>query len=178
MNEMLSKLKQLGITNTQINIYLACLELGTNQIGKIAKKAKEKRTTAYAAIQELVEIGLIKSIKTGNKFLFTANNPSVIIDILEEQKKEMQELIPFLNEKFLKITTSPELEVFYGKQIVNLFAKILQTEDKNVLMLRSDVNKNTVIGREFHFGQNRRDKKIFAKVLLPRNTAKLEDTKE
>ena len=171
--EILDQLSILDLTKKQANVYIACLEIGTAQVGEITKKAGEKRTTAYAALQELVRLELVKSVKSGNKYLFTAEKPDAIVEKLENKKNQAKKLLPFLNDLFSQESIDPKIEMFRGKQITNLFNKMLNMQKKELLMIRSNENKSKVIGHEFHFGANRRAKKIFAKVLLSRNTPKL-----
>jgi sugar-specific transcriptional regulator TrmB len=171
--EILDQLSVLGLTKKQANVYVACLELGTAQVGDVARKSQEKRTTAYAALQELVRLELVKAVKSGNKYLFTAEKPNAIIEKLENQKNQVKQLVPFLNDLHSNKGVDPKIEMFRGKQIIKLFDKMLNMQQKELLMIRSNKNKSQAIGQEFHFGANRRQKNIFAKVLLPRNTLKL-----
>lgn len=177
-NKLLEALNIIGLTQKQAEVYLACLELGTAQVGKIADKTGEKRTTVYSILQDLVRHGLLKSNKSGNKYLFSPEKPTELVDQMEEKKEKIKSIIPLLNEKFLNKSIEPKLEIFYGKKIIKLFDKILQCKNKELLMIRSNANKSEIIGKEFHFGKNRQEKKIFAKVLLQRETNKLKKDRQ
>lgn len=177
-DKILETLSLLGLSSKQSGLYLACLELGTSQVGDVVKKTGEKRTTVYASLQELVRQGLLKAIKSGNKYLFTPEPPEVILEQYEERKEKIAKNLPFLQELFLQESVEPKLKIFNGRQIARLFEKMLGSRDKDLFMIRSNAPKSEVIGKEFHFGSNRRENKIFAKVLLSRDSIKLKNDRE
>ena len=59
-------LEELGLTNAEAKIYIALLELGSSQAGKITEKTGIHRRTVYDAIERLIEKGLISYIKQNN----------------------------------------------------------------------------------------------------------------
>ncbi|KKW42116.1 MAG: Transcriptional regulator, TrmB [Candidatus Magasanikbacteria bacterium GW2011_GWA2_56_11] len=170
---LLDALGALGLTPKQAGIYFACLESGPATVGRIAQRAGEKRTTAYSILQELTRQGLLKAAKSGNKYLFSPEKPAELLEKLEEKKEKIKGVLPFLNDKFLHDSPEPRLEMFTGRQIAKLFDRMLMSREKKLFMIRSDADKSDVIGREFHFGARRREKKISTQVLLPRDTKKL-----
>lgn len=56
-------LQELGLTEIEAKIYLASLELGTDTVLKIAKKAEVKRPTAYIALDSLFSKGFVSKSK-------------------------------------------------------------------------------------------------------------------
>src|SRR3990167_6012452 len=46
-----------GLTQKQVDVYIACLEAGPSKVPEIARAAQIKRTTAYGVIDELVAMG-------------------------------------------------------------------------------------------------------------------------
>lgn len=52
-------LESLGIDSSESKIYLALLNLGTNQAGGLAKKIGVPRSSLYGSLKRLIESGLV-----------------------------------------------------------------------------------------------------------------------
>ena len=84
--------------NEQSNkVYLACLELGSDTIQNISKKAGIPRSTCYLIIDELKNSGLVHQIKKSKKTFITAESPTKLVKLLEEKKKEVSVSLNNLN---------------------------------------------------------------------------------
>ena len=101
-----SLLEQIGLTKSEINVYLALLELGSTSTGKIVEKSKASSSKIYEILDKLIQKGLASFIiKSGVKY-FEAAPPDRILDYMEEkektiikQKQEIRKLIPELELK-------------------------------------------------------------------------------
>lgn len=113
-------LKSIGLTEGEIKVYLALLELGVSSIGAIIKKSFVSGSKTYEVLDRLAEKGLVGSItKNGVKY-FEASSPERILDYLEEKKKNIeieksniQKVIPELILKQKSYQFS-EVKVFTG----------------------------------------------------------------
>ncbi len=85
------ELRKLGLTEKEVRVYLAALELGHNSVQVIAKKAQISRPTAYAVIKNLENKELIAESKERGKRYFTAQSPDHLLGILRRQKRELEE---------------------------------------------------------------------------------------
>ena len=75
-------LKEYGLSDNEIKVYLASLSLGTSKVNEISKKADLLRTTTYEVLKTLVEKGLVSYvIKSGVRY-FEAAYPNKLINIL------------------------------------------------------------------------------------------------
>jgi len=107
---------EYGLRKTEAEIYIVCLRLGNSTVYKIAEKVGLPKSTVYDTLKSLNEKGLITYIiKSGVKY-FEAVNPEKLIDILEEKKAKISEVIPKLKEIQEKIVEKPEVNVYYGKE--------------------------------------------------------------
>lgn len=98
-------LEQIGLTKSEINVYLALLELGSSSTGKIVDKSGAPSSKIYEILDRLIKKGLASFVvKSGVKY-FEAASPARIMDYMEEKEKSMQEQ----KEKLRKII--PELEL-------------------------------------------------------------------
>lgn len=85
------QLLQLGFTEKQAKIYLACLELGRGTVTELSQKTKIKRSTTFVILQELLDKGLSSSSQIGSKTVYVAEDPALILSSLEIQNIEIKE---------------------------------------------------------------------------------------
>lgn len=120
---MLKTLKQIGLKEKEIKVYLSILKLGPSPVQTIATETGIKRTTAYLVLEKLKEVGLAGEIINKNKKLFFGEKPEKLLKIIREKKKEMEkeeervkELLPQL-EKILKnknVSSDEEIRHYQG----------------------------------------------------------------
>ncbi len=97
MNDYIVKtLQNLGLSEKEVLIYLALLQLGTATPYQIAKKAGLKRPTAYVLAEELVEKGLIVHIPGEEKKKYIARNPEVFVENWERRVHQAKRILPEL----------------------------------------------------------------------------------
>lgn len=117
---IVSALEKIGLTQGEIKIYLALLELGSTTTWNLTKKSGVSGSKVYEVLERLQNKGLTTSIEKNNVKYFEAVNPSRILDYLEEKKTqideekiEVQKIIPKL---LLKQRSSPksEAKIFTG----------------------------------------------------------------
>ena len=113
-------LKSIGLTDGEIKIYLALLEIGSSSIGNIIKKSKISGSKTYEVLDRLIQKGLVNFvIKNGVKY-FEASSPNKILDYLNEKEKQIEEekttIQRIIPELLLKQNSSSksEVKVFTG----------------------------------------------------------------
>lgn len=117
---MLEPLKQIGLTEGEIKVYLALLELGNVTTGKITKKSGISGSKVYEVLDRLMQKGLVSTITKNNIKYFEASSPEKILNYLEEkssviekEKLTIQKIIPELI-LMKKETKQSEVKVFTG----------------------------------------------------------------
>jgi len=134
---MLKSLKQLGLQEKEIKVYLAVLKAGSLSAQNIAFKTGVKRTTVYLVLEKLKKIGLMGEIIEKNKKIFFAEKPEKLLKIIrqkkteiEKEEKRIKELLPQL-EKILgnkETVLSGEVRHYQGLEgIWNISDDILKT---------------------------------------------------
>ncbi|MFA5050447.1 MAG: helix-turn-helix domain-containing protein [Candidatus Micrarchaeia archaeon] len=96
MKEIKRILDEMGFTQNEIKVYIALLELGLTTTGPIVKKCNLHIPRVYDALERLIQRGMVSYILKNNKKHFEAADPKRIIDILVENEKKMNEIIPKL----------------------------------------------------------------------------------
>ena len=98
------------MSEKEVRVYLAGLELGSSSVQKIAALAKITRPTTYEIIRKLKEKGLFAEAKQKEKRLFVAQSPERILGLLKVQKREIEEK----EREFIRIIAA--LESKYSKE--------------------------------------------------------------
>jgi sugar-specific transcriptional regulator TrmB len=131
-------LEQIGLTKSEINVYLALLELGSSSTGKIVDKAEVASSKIYEILDKLIQKGLVSFIiKSGVKY-FEAAPPERIMDYMKEkeakfneQKEELQKILPELELKRKLSKYKSEATIFKGIEgAKTAFGDILKTLKK------------------------------------------------
>lgn len=84
-------LHDIGLTDSEIKVYLALLELGSSKKGPIVKNAGITSSKIYEVIDKLVERGLASYVVKDKVKYFNAAPPSRIKDYLQEKEAEIKE---------------------------------------------------------------------------------------
>lgn len=82
-------LQKIGLTDKDSEVYLACLELGTQPASVVAKKAGLKRPTTYLILEGLLKKGLVSEYTGSNVKYFTAVSPEYLLNYVEKQRREL-----------------------------------------------------------------------------------------
>ncbi|MFH1053445.1 MAG: helix-turn-helix domain-containing protein [Candidatus Woesearchaeota archaeon] len=116
-----SVLEDIGLTKSEIKVYLALLELGSSSTGKIVEKSDTASSKVYEILDKLMEKGLVSFIiKTGVKY-FEAAAPERLMDYMNEkerdvdrQKAELKSIIPELEIKRKLSKYKSEATIYRG----------------------------------------------------------------
>lgn len=84
-----SLLQKIGLSDKDSEVYIACLELGTQPASIIAKKAGLKRPTTYLILEGLLKRGLVSEYTGSSVKYFTAVSPEYLLNYVEKQKREL-----------------------------------------------------------------------------------------
>lgn len=89
-------LKNIGLNEKEIAIYLSCLELGQEAVTTIAKKAGLKRPTTYLVLESLRQRGLINSATRGKRTIYGVEEPNKLLALLAERERALKTVLPYL----------------------------------------------------------------------------------
>ncbi len=127
MNEIL---REIGLSETEIKIYLALLELGSALAGEITKKSGVNRTNVYDALERLIEKGLVTYVISANRKLFEPVPPERLKEMLKEKEDQLDSILPELQLKYKMSREKEEATIFKGKKgIKSIFEDILNEKN-------------------------------------------------
>ncbi|MFC1696917.1 TrmB family transcriptional regulator [Nanoarchaeota archaeon] len=95
---MKQKLIKLGFSNNEAQVYLALLELGSTNAGRIIKKAKLHRNIVYDNLDKLIEKGLVTYITTKGIKYFETTSPKELKEYVNKEKVKVLEKENVVNE--------------------------------------------------------------------------------
>ena len=132
-------LRKIGLTESEIKVYLALIRLGTSQKGGLIKESKIAPSKIYEIVDKLIDKGLCSTIvKNGVKHFMGA--PPVRIrnylykkqeEILQEEK-ELEKALPKLQSYYDNIPESVKVEVFMGwRGMETVYVTLLEMAKKN-----------------------------------------------
>ena len=115
-------LKRLGLTEKEVKIYQATLDLGPETIQKIAREAGITRTSAYVHVRSLIKRGLMSSVACDKKTYFAVEPPENLSSLLTVRKGEIKQLssdlrkiLPRLRLLFETTEERPRVRFFEGR---------------------------------------------------------------
>ncbi|MBU1198527.1 MAG: hypothetical protein KKF46_06015 [Nanoarchaeota archaeon] len=131
-------LEEIGLTKTEIKIYLALLKLGQTTTTSIVREAKIHASKVYEFLDKLIQKGLVSYVIKSNKKCFTAAEPENLKEFLrekekkiKEQEQEVNQLMPFLNAIRKENENAIKSEVYEGlRGLKSIYEKILITLKK------------------------------------------------
>ncbi|MCK4589982.1 MAG: helix-turn-helix domain-containing protein [Nanoarchaeota archaeon] len=140
----LKDLKKIGLTEGEIKLYNALLELGESTRTQLAKKSGISPSKIYDVANRLLEKGIISAVKKNHIIHFSPASPERLKDFLEQKEKEIQkekqivnQLLPQLLLKYQKTEEETDIEVFYGwegmKTCYDGIVKALGKGDENFI---------------------------------------------
>jgi len=135
---MRQKLRDVGLTGSEIEVYLSLLQTGPSSTGGIMKSTRLQSSTVYHALEFLLQKGLASYVLKNKRKEYKASDPSQLLKLLDEKKESMREQEESLNKiipSLMKIQKQPvdntEASVYEGyKGIKTAFDDIIKTLKK------------------------------------------------
>ena len=110
-------LKNIGLAEKEIAVYLACLELGASTTIQISHKTNFKRTTTYSIIESLLKKGFLSKFEDKRGQKFSAEPPEKLVGALQQKERQLMEAIPnLLAIAKAESNIRPEVKFYQGKE--------------------------------------------------------------
>ena len=130
-------LRKIGLTEGEIKVYSAILEIGIATVNRIHEKTGIERRNIYDILNKLIEKGLVSHITEKKKRVYQITHPNKILSYIEEKKygldkikEEIGETLPSIIKKFESDKPKIRAEVYRGKEAFKaLFEDTLNYKD-------------------------------------------------
>ncbi len=174
----LTDLRKVGLTEGEIKVYGALLELGECTKTKLAKKSGIAPSNIYDVTNRLLEKGIISKVEKNGVAHFSPANPKRILDFLDQKEKEIQDeknavssILPTLLLKFSEVKEKVNVEVFQGwNGMRTIFEDLLEEcekGDKNYVFGASKGEPDEQADRFFvKYSKLREDKGIVTNIIF------------
>lgn len=167
-------LEETGLTKGESKVYLALLELGLSKSGPIIKKSRLQSSVVYNCLKSLTEKGLVNSILKGKVKEYSAVPPEILIDLLEEKKAKLKEVLPMLREA--KNKEKQEAKVYYGIKGIKTahleqIKEAQKMEEYLFFSLENEYYNEEIKTFLIHFNNLRKNKGMVVKALIKINPA-------
>ena len=147
-NIMYDELKELGLTDNEIKIFVILLRHGDMNPYEIAKKTGFHRGYVYDALERLQEKGIINTVIKNNKKCFQSIDPKHIEEMMQSRLESISKIIPDL----MRIRQTKEdcvVELYKGEKSYKILIRdIIATAKKGDEILIYGVNDKLVMSIE------------------------------
>lgn len=116
-------LRKIGLSDGEVKVYAALLDLGAAPLNRIHEKVGIERRNIYDILNKLIERGLVSYVTENKKRSFRCTHPNKILGYIDEEKEELQRLredvekeVPALIKKFEFSQPEISAEVFRGPE--------------------------------------------------------------
>ncbi len=134
---MKQELRDFGLSDNEIETYLALLRTSTTTANRLYEITGIKRSTTYDVLKSLITKGLVSNfIKSGTHY-FEPIDPQKILTLLDEKQRKMSSILPDLKKIYYHPTTKTSVQFFEGKQGVIICLQDLLASCKEFLFLGS-----------------------------------------
>ncbi len=98
MYPVIQTLNEIGLTDEEAKVYLACLSVGTNPASTIARSCDLKRETCNYTLKKLVSKGLVSTIFREGATFYTAEPPEKLVTMAESRLLTITKTVPLLQQ--------------------------------------------------------------------------------
>lgn len=172
-------LKNFGLSEKEIAVYLALVELGPSSVRQISGKSKVNRGTAYDILKSLIALGLVSYYNKESKQYFVAEEPEKLLSAIDQKKEDLEEVrgnvkenLPLLKTLFERQGGKPVVKFYEGsKGVRQIFEDVLesvsQIKDLSYFLYSSATaeHRKNVYGSMPDFSKRRIAKNISVKII-------------
>lgn len=141
-------LSSLNLDEFSSKIYEYLLQSGEQKPGTISKVLDIKRPTAYKALYNLEDLGLIGRNMDLPEVHFRAKGPQQLKLLIEKQRKKVDklwnnylEILPAMTELYEQNYTAPIIQTLFGLTGLKQIHIEIETTAKEVLLIRSVIDR-------------------------------------
>jgi HTH-type transcriptional regulator, sugar sensing transcriptional regulator len=174
-------LEEAGMSEKEIKVYLELLKIGTGKAGILAKKTELNRTTVYDLLEGLIQKGIISKYRKGAQTSFSAVNPELLLNYLENEKQEAvakadrdKKRIESLMPQFVSLQditpNRPKVQFFEGEKGMREAYEDTLTSRESILAFANVQTMHEALPNFFpQYYKRRVAKKIYIRAICPDN---------
>jgi len=155
-------LKDIGLSDNEVEVYLILLNLGEATVYQIADYSKIARPNIYDTLKKLLEKALVTVIIKNKKRYFKPLAPEKLLDMIKEKEKNLIEILPELTEVYESKKTKPIVEVLQGVEGLKTVMNDMTKTRKDIWIFSgADINYFLKLLPEFYIKKLMGEKKKY-----------------
>lgn len=162
-------LREIGLSDKEIDLYLAALKKGECGMSELSRLAGIKRTSAYVLFANLEKRGLIGSFKSRRGMRFVAKDPRYLIEKNKKELSALNEIMPSLEALSNINIKKPRITYYEGvADYIRVIEECLLKPHTTIRHIGSLAEGHKSFGKEYdlqHFIPRRLKNNIFLKAL-------------
>lgn len=170
-------LKNYGLSEKEIAVYLSLIELGPSPVRSIAAKSKVNRGTTYDILKDLIKQGIVSYYNKESKQYFVAEEPEKLLTAIDQKQEDLleikasiQENLPLLKTLFEKQGGKPVIKLYEGTKglrfiLEDVLGTLKKTSDKLYYVYSSSEVKGELYKTYKDFNKDRLKAKISNRVI-------------
>ncbi len=166
MNKELA-LKEYGLTDKEIKVYLELLPLGSINLQEIAKRIDLPRTTIYNTLNYLHQKGLVSKIIKKRVTYFDATEPEKLIEDINQKKDLLLKSLPELKSLKSILKKNSKAEIYEGtKGISKILTDVFNVKQEVCYFGSYTLSVDILKHIPDHVRSIRLERKIPAKIII------------
>lgn len=141
VNQLISSLEGLGVSELETKIYLALLDSGEMSPYQIAKKVDISRSSIYNALQHMVKKGIVEEVPE-DTVMYLAQDPEVLISKLERDYKRNISVASQGLKAYMETRYEEKYAILHDKDIILEKTKKIIRNAKQEIFINTDINLN------------------------------------
>jgi sugar-specific transcriptional regulator TrmB len=115
MERLIKRIKEVGLSERESELYVALLKRGPSKGGELARSLSMDRTHTYNIINNLINKGLVSSVLEDRKTLFEANSPKNLLNQIKKKEEIIKSVLPDLEALEVKNQKKSNITILEGK---------------------------------------------------------------
>lgn len=174
----LDVLENMGLSTSEIRLYLALLKRGVSTSGPLITDTNMQSSVVHRVLKSLIAKGLISYVTISNNRHYQAATPSDLVSFLDNKRKQLLEVLPQLQSISAGAQNRNNVEMFLGKKAIFSMLNTLvelgkQGDEYFSFSLIDDHDSDDVVRFYKQFNVRRREKKLDVKVLANKRVKSL-----
>ncbi|MBI4210806.1 MAG: hypothetical protein HY544_04845 [Candidatus Diapherotrites archaeon] len=161
-------LEDIGLTNAEIKVYIALLELGSTTAGPLIDRTGLQNSVVHMTLHRLLDKGFASYYMEGKRTHYQASNPKHLLDYIGEKKDRLERLLPELLLRRESAETKAGVETYRGvKGMRQILYELLGAGGMEHHTIGSPV-ESVMMGEAFwaDYHRKRARKGIWAKLIF------------
>ncbi|MFH1327180.1 MAG: helix-turn-helix domain-containing protein [archaeon] len=127
-------LKEIGLQEGEITVYLALLKLKDSTATQITKHTGLHRSHIYDLLEKLKEKGLVNFVIKNNVKYFRAASPNRLLEFIKEKETKIKKILPELIEINKEEEEDIKVEIYKGKEGIKTILNDILKEGRDYFL--------------------------------------------